>query len=199
MTQDLPPGHAVLRDLGDRMDNAQIGASARYWGLCMKQEKGEHPSADKRVLVALTGRRVVMLMFGVLLQELTRTPGVFTTMVAALANGMVREVGANLSQFPFEERVRAYEGLSRQLAEGLEIALTPWQAIETAPQDGTKVDLWAHWPEHDRWERTADAYWSAEDGNWKSGDFHFGQYMFKPTVTHWMPAPAGPPATVVGG
>jgi hypothetical protein len=67
-----------------------------------------------------------------------------------------------------------------------------WQPIETAPKDGTVVDLWAHWPEHDRWMRTADAVWDAGAQNWKSGFYHFGQYSYPPTVTHWMPLPAPP-------
>lgn len=111
----------ALRNLGDRMDNAQIGATARFWSLCEAQERGEHPSAEYGVLVGLVGRRFTRLMFGVVLQELTRRPGLFTRAVASLANGVVREVGEALQVFPFVERVNAFNGLARQLSEGLQI------------------------------------------------------------------------------
>lgn len=114
-----------LRDQAAGLNNAQINATARFWWLCEAQEKGENQDADRILLTGLVGRRIVRLMFGVLLKEVAREPGMFTPLVAALANGMVREVGESLQAFPFEERVRAFEGLSRELAAGLEIALAP--------------------------------------------------------------------------
>lgn len=123
----------ALRHLGDQLDNAQITASARYWQLCGAQEISEHRGVDKRVLVGLIGRRIVRLMFAVLVRELTRNPGAFTPHVAALANGMVREVGESLNAFPFEERVRALEGLTAQLAAGLGIGLKDPAAEDAAP------------------------------------------------------------------
>lgn len=114
-----------LRGLGDRMDNRQIGATRGFWNLCRAQEKAENPTAGKRVLTALTGRRFTRLMFGVLLQDLTRAPGEFTEQVAALANGVVREVGECLAVFPFKERVAAFNGLADQLSAGLGIKVEP--------------------------------------------------------------------------
>lgn len=132
----MEDGHA-LRNLGDRLDNAQVGATGRFWQLCEAQERGEHPSADKRVLVGLTGRRIVRLMFGVLLRDLTRTPAVFTLHLAALANGMVREVGECLQPLPFKERLNAFNGLVQQLADGLQLGIAEKAeaAPEPAPQD----------------------------------------------------------------
>jgi hypothetical protein len=125
-----------LRALGDRMDNAQIGATRGFWNLCQKQEAADNPGAGKRVLTAQTGRRFTKLMFAMLVQDLTRDPGRFSELVAALANGVVRETGECLATFPFEERVRAYEGLSRQLAEGLGIGLA--EAAEPESDEGAE-------------------------------------------------------------
>ena len=67
-----------------------------------------------------------------------------------------------------------------------------WQPIETAPKDGTVIDLWIHYPEHDRNARAADVRWNADVGEWQHGNFHLGQYMHRPTPTHWMPLPPPP-------
>lgn len=68
-----------------------------------------------------------------------------------------------------------------------------WQPIETVPQDGTEIDLWGHWPEHDRWVRTPDAVWDAERCDWKVNGFYAGAYVYPPRFTHWR-AVAGPDA-----
>lgn len=70
-----------------------------------------------------------------------------------------------------------------------------WQAIESAPRDGSRIDLWVHWPEHDRRDRTADAFWNVEEGEWQLGEFHAGQFVHRPTATHWMPRPEAPEAS----
>lgn len=67
-----------------------------------------------------------------------------------------------------------------------------WQTIESAPKDGTKVDLWAKtWaPAFDRFEyrRFADCWWWKGDSLGNSSP----QWMelskdWRPT--HWMPIP----------
>lgn len=129
-----------LKKLGDRLDNKGLTASSTFWQVCEKIESGEHPNTERRILTGLIGRRAVMLLFGVLLRDLTRRPGEFTPQVAALANGMVREVGESLQVFPFEERVRAFEGLTRQLAAGLQIGLAfPGDAEQDAGDDADEV------------------------------------------------------------
>ncbi|WP_341020965.1 hypothetical protein [Brevundimonas diminuta] len=60
-----------------------------------------------------------------------------------------------------------------------------WRPIGSAPQDGTKIDLWGHWPEHDRWTRTPDAVWDEEQCDWKVNGFYAGQYAHPPRFTHW--------------
>jgi hypothetical protein len=70
---------------------------------------------------------------------------------------------------------------------------TAWQPIESAPKDGTKIDLWVHFAEDDRSYRQADAYWNADEGTWQLGQYHTGQFLYPVTPTHWMPLP-DPPA-----
>lgn len=59
-----------------------------------------------------------------------------------------------------------------------------WQPIETAPKDGTVIDLWCYWPQHDEHRRTADAYWRKDD--WQFGDFARHQFVHKPVPLLWM-------------
>ena len=70
-----------------------------------------------------------------------------------------------------------------------------WQPIETAPKNGTRIDLWAKaWlPAFDRFEfrRFADCYWSKGDtmcnvkAAWAGLDREW-------RPTHWMPLPSPP-------
>lgn len=114
--------------------NAQITAAGRFWQLCMAQEISADPTLRRKPgeptwleerkavkLVAAAGRRVVRLMFGVVLRDVAGRPGMFTPAMAALANSMALEIGENLQAFPFEERLRILEGLTRQMALGLEV------------------------------------------------------------------------------
>ncbi len=76
-------------------------------------------------------------------------------------------------------------------------ALT-WQPMETAPKDGTKVDLWAKcWlPHNDTFtgRRNPDCYWT--EGDSMSGrNPHWRNLESGWFPTHWMPhAPAPPEA-----
>jgi|GEM_PF-5750522 len=91
-------------------------------------------------------------------------------------------------------------------------ALTPtnqgWQSIETAPKDGTVIDLYG--PEHGRW---TDMYWGLPDhscgemGQYCDSDWHrlkpgwvcstFNE-MMSSGFTHWMPLPPAPAHTLKG-
>ena len=79
-----------------------------------------------------------------------------------------------------------------------------WQPIDTAPKDGTVVDLWVVVTflkgDDVRASRYPDCQW--ERGRWfdpyggPSYD-HTGEYLVDDEhqttrITHWMPAPAGP-------
>ena len=60
-----------------------------------------------------------------------------------------------------------------------------WQPIETAPKDGTKVDLWASG------ERLTDFYFDgAEWVNDAVSMYHMGLYPWD--ITHWQPLPDPP-------
>lgn len=73
-----------------------------------------------------------------------------------------------------------------------------WRPIETAPKDGTEIDIWVEWPEYDNGfglvpahgSRLPDAKWI--DRDWKAGQYSLHQYSAKPRATHWMPAPLPP-------
>lgn len=65
-----------------------------------------------------------------------------------------------------------------------------WQTMETAPKDGTQIDLWA------RGERLANARWNAKAKCWEwywIDDFDgMGWVRVDIPPTHWMPLPACP-------
>lgn len=71
--------------------------------------------------------------------------------------------------------------------------MAEWQPIETAPTDGTVVDLWI--VATDCQFRAPDFKFC--DGRWvgstsdESLDWHYGNVGMNPT--HWMPVPAAPP------
>ena len=78
-----------------------------------------------------------------------------------------------------------------------------WRLIESAPKDGTPVDLWVVFPlGGHRW---VNAKW-LESGNhscsgaadWCSaGNIPLHAFTQKPKATHWMPLPL-PPNTNIG-
>lgn len=68
-----------------------------------------------------------------------------------------------------------------------------WQPFETAPKDGTVIDLWIPHLNSQRETdcRFTNAVWSS--GEWVdfwSGDLISDLFIDKPT--HWMPIPEGP-------
>lgn len=73
-----------------------------------------------------------------------------------------------------------------------------WQPIETAPKDGTEIDVWAKNADgHQR--RITDVCWSRM-GDWDGTDFDGWTGMYperfcaKYEPTHWMPLPEPPAA-----
>lgn len=157
------------------------------------------PTEDMMLAGALVGPDTNNGQFG---YDDART--VFVAMLAAapapssLAGGIGREqVLAIVRQFASP----SWCSVDR-LVDTLLAALSPeapalegvdWQPIETALQDGTKIDLWGYWPEHDRWVRTPDAVWDAERCDWKVNGFYAGAYVHPPRFTHWR-AITGPDA-----
>lgn len=85
----------------------------------------------------------------------------------------------------------------------LPAAASGWQPIETAPRDGTVIDIWADG------ERIADVYWGKPDhccgemGQYCDSDWHRekpgwvvcainASYWGSKPPTHWQPLPAEP-------
>lgn len=72
-----------------------------------------------------------------------------------------------------------------------------WQPIETAPKDGTKIDVWLHighracdvcWHVYGCWNRNLGPDWAVEE--WHHDEKHWHDLDGIPT--HWMPTPQGP-------
>lgn len=68
-----------------------------------------------------------------------------------------------------------------------------WQPIETAPRDGTIIDIWANG------ERITDCKWISDDfycfedhGDYESYWDWFKVSEWHGNPTHWMPVPAPP-------
>lgn len=80
---------------------------------------------------------------------------------------------------------KAFE-LSQQLAN------EQWQPIETAPKDGTTIDLWCRNISHGSTGavRAPDSFWDDEVQKWEDRHGWILETKWKPT--HWMPLPAGP-------
>ena len=74
--------------------------------------------------------------------------------------------------------------VSELLAVGFDI-VGPWQPIESAPKDGTKILLW----DNDYKEVCAGA-WREKRNGWMACGTE--EYMTWTDFTHWKPAPPGP-------
>lgn len=77
-----------------------------------------------------------------------------------------------------------------------------WQPIETAPKDGTMIDVWNRgygrripnvcWREQDK-GITGEMGWALSAGTCGPDDFfERWQYLEVEDVTHWMPLPEPP-------
>ena len=66
--------------------------------------------------------------------------------------------------------------------------MSEWQPIETAPRDGTVIDLWfaGEWN-----RRMPDSCWSEALKAWLV-DGRGCSYLDSPIITHWMPLPQSP-------
>jgi hypothetical protein len=66
-----------------------------------------------------------------------------------------------------------------------------WLGIETAPMDGTIIDVWCPEDTPEGGYRVADSYWSTVDKIWRRiGGADETTWMHQPT--HWMLPPAPP-------
>lgn len=66
--------------------------------------------------------------------------------------------------------------------------MNDWKTIDTAPKDGTKVDLWMNG------RRFVDCYWSKKNNVWYclNSDKEGNRYKIYKEPTHWMPLPQPP-------
>lgn len=66
--------------------------------------------------------------------------------------------------------------------------MSEWQLIDTAPKDGSKVDLW-----HPQKGRCTDSFWHKQTYTlyepWGWGNHSWGRIV---GATHWMSLPADP-------
>ncbi len=66
------------------------------------------------------------------------------------------------------------------------IHVSEWRPIETAPKDGTFVDLWAG-------DRIHDCFWCSKRGLWvQFQDDSYQAELREEPITHWLPLPAPP-------
>jgi hypothetical protein len=69
--------------------------------------------------------------------------------------------------------------------------VSEWQPIETAPRDGTNMDVWCPEDTEEGGYRVADAYWSTPLQKWqKVGAANGVTWAHEPT--RWMPLPEPP-------
>lgn len=82
-----------------------------------------------------------------------------------------------------------------EVEDGMEPAdLNGWQPIDSAPQDGTKIDLWVRirpskMDEPESFERFPGAWWDADRHDWKLGrlNWHAKFYADAHIPVLWMP------------
>lgn len=114
----------------------------------------------------------------------------------------------------YDPRAAATAGLMTEAADMIEAQAreierlrNPWQPIETAPKDGTRVMLWRGFPEFGEWPEMVIAEWhdyewqwpdsshlrgtSSTHGEWTREHLYNG-YSSASDFTHWMPLPEPP-------
>lgn len=105
-----------------------------------------------------------------------------------------RDVGPYDVTEPTHDLKRLVREIAKRAAPG-------WQPIESAPRDGTTIDLWVGGefparyencyfgtPHHECYSQYCDS--CPEDMNVKAWRWHFFSQQITPT--HWMPVPTGP-------
>lgn len=78
------------------------------------------------------------------------------------------------------------------LAQRLRAEASGWQPIETAPKDGTEIDVWCESTANgdNGGYRIPDSWWCQTDKNWRTHGDNRISWAHPPT--HWMPLPAPP-------
>jgi hypothetical protein len=74
-----------------------------------------------------------------------------------------------------------------------------WKPIETAPKDGTSIDLWVVDAKISHEKRVTGCHWDAEERGFCSCEYYDGKTrrfrveLYYGEPTHWMPIPPPPP------
>lgn len=94
-----------------------------------------------------------------------------------------------------KEARTAWDAAKAALAEAGFVIAPDWQPIETAPKNGTPIDIWTYEPgngaEPDApGSRLAGARWHPHDERWIKHDCSI--LRRRVVVTHWRPEPAAP-------
>ena len=76
-------------------------------------------------------------------------------------------------------------------------ALDEWQPIETAPKDGTPIDVWVI--DVNSAYRKTEIFWNTDTHCWWDNDQYYGQGgPMDGTATHWRPLPKPPLVAALG-
>jgi hypothetical protein len=100
-----------------------------------------------------------------------------------------------------------YDLIAALLAAPQQAIPSGWLPIETAPKDGTLIDVWIAGEFSNRW---AGVYWGfphhscGEMGDYCDSDWHYEKegwvndfnMTIQDEITHWMPIPASPTAPI---
>ncbi len=83
------------------------------------------------------------------------------------------------------------DGVGERLGAPSAPSADKWLPINTAPRDGTRVDIWSV-----ESGRITDAFWHSNYRAWaiKQGYPVVTTVLLSQTVTHWRPIPLGPDA-----
>lgn len=73
----------------------------------------------------------------------------------------------------------------------LEDELGGWETIDSAPKDGTKVDLWVVFDRTGAM-RVSDCYWNKMVDDWQLRGNNAADYMVRPKIEYWMRVPTSP-------
>jgi len=115
----------------------------------------------------------------------------------------LEDVAQQIAGLSFSKDVLAFviaKELTDAYERGQRDAMQQWQPIETAPKDGTKIDIWIAGERRTdvRWMWSEDKphreWWCVEepDGDWGRMEWcNLGQ-TYSVAPTHWMPRPKSP-------
>ena len=103
---------------------------------------------------------------------------------------MNTEIAERREPATFSRLTSAAELWRQDMDDMREGIMSKWLPIETAPKDGTLVDLWS--VENDRGSRYVDLYWNDHECCWQDEHGQYSSDWFDGIFTHWMLSPEPP-------